>query len=721
MESKHPQKWNYSLSRFFGLPGGDDEFLLAQNSWLGIAASTSILALIAMIVYACMGHKLLAYMMAGLCAYFLVSGGLYLRIRRHAEQFFIAAEVFKMLFSFAAVLVTGGIMNSGGLVFIGFAGIYFALVFPDPGKVRYLLLLYLFTLFLEALLQPCVTPLVWFSETQNLTLFVLYFMATAITLYFFLRIYIKERMRFRQLEAEKLRNLDATRSRFFTNISHEFRTPLMVILGMADQIRETPAPQASQASRLIQRNGKKLLRLVDQVLDLSRLEAGRLPVEYVQDDIVAELRYLLESFHSLAETKHIRLHFSSHPDEIVMDFDPEKLEHLVSNLLDNAIKYTPAGGEVRLEALQLAEVPATLDATQECLLLQVKDSGIGIPAQHLGRIFERYYQVGEWPVEGSGIGLALVKEYVRLLDGHIEVDSRPGEGSIFSVFLPIKNTAPRRVSLENFQTQQLQPEEKTPLSPAETTDGAHTRLLIIEDNPDVIHYLQHFLRNDYHLLTAFDGEQGIAMAIERVPDIIISDIMMPKSDGVEVCKTLKNDFRTNHIPIILLTAKTDVTSRIAGLEAGADAYLAKPFHRRELEVELKKLTVLRETLRRKYSHHLAQPLPSGPPKGLNERFLYDVQKCLERHYQDEEFGIPSLCSMTSVSRTQLHRKLMALTGQSASHFIRSFRLGKAHELLRTTRMTVGEVAYAVGFKDSYYFSRTFAQEYGHAPSEAREG
>lgn len=288
-------------------------------------------------------------------------------------------------------------------------------------------------------------------------------------------------------------------------------------------------------------------------------------------------------------------------------------------------------------------------------MLQVKDTGIGIPSQQLGRIFERFYQVGKWPVEGAGIGLSMVREYVRLLDGHIEVESRPGEGSVFSIFLPIKNTAPRRISNVKFQPEGTEAGEPEPLSQGSGKPASRPRLLIVEDNPDVEHYLQNFLFDDYDLITAFDGEEGIARAIERVPDIIISDIMMPKKDGVEVCKALKTDFRTNHIPIILLTAKTDVASRIAGLEAGADAYLPKPFHRRELEVELKKLTTLRETLKLKYGHSLTQPLPARPPKGLNERFLYDVRDCLERHYQDEAFGINELCSMTHVSRTQLHR------------------------------------------------------------------
>lgn len=714
--------WNRWLVRFIYAPGDDEEVLLTKNIWAGVVTSTFFLGLMVMAVYGCLGLYILVYLMAGFCAYLLTIMLVYLHIRKHAEEFFVATEIFKMLFAFAAVLITGGILHSGGFVFIGFAGIYFALLFPDPGKVRFLLLLYLTTVVLEALLQPYVTPLVQFSDAENLTLFVLYFIATAVTLYFFIRIYNRERMRFRKLEAEKLRSLDAARSHFFTNISHEFRTPLTVILGMADEIRATSAQKADYAAHLIQRNGKKLLRLVNQLLDLSKLEAGHLTAHYVQDDVVTELRYLLESFHSLAEAKNIRLHFSSQTHEIPMDFDLEKLEHLAGNLLENAVKYTPAGGEVWLKVERLAAVPSSLTATLEagpCLLLQIKDTGIGIPPEHLGRIFDRFYQVGEWPTEGSGIGLAMVREYVRLFGGHIEVDSRPGEGSVFSIYLPIKNTAPRRVSSNG--SPPLEAWKKVErFWPKSNTAASHPRLLIIEDNPDVIYYLQNFLHEDFDVKIAFDGERGIELAIEKIPDVIISDIMMPKKDGLEVCRVLKNDFRTNHIPIILLTAKTDVASRIAGLEAGADAYLAKPFNRQELEVELKKLTALRETLKRKFSHSLAQPLPPSPPKGLNERFLYDVQHCLEKHFPDEDFGIKELCSMTGVGRTQLHRKLMALTGQPASHFIRSFRLEKARELLRTTRMTVAEVAYAVGFKDSYYFSRTFSQEFGLSPSEARE-
>ncbi|MEK7253645.1 MAG: HAMP domain-containing sensor histidine kinase, partial [Bacteroidota bacterium] len=420
IKNKLPQNWSRLLTHLIYSPGESEEDSLSKNIYFGIASSTFILGIIALAVYWCLDLMSLVYLMAGFCAFFVVTVLLFLRSRKHAEQFFVGTEVFKILFGFAAVLITGGILRSGGFVFIGFGGIYFALVFPDLRKVRFLLILYLVTVTMEALLQPYVTPLVQFSETENLTLFVLYFILTVITLYFFIRIYTKERMRFRQLEAEKLRALDAARSHFFTNISHEFRTPLTVILGTAEQIRETAAKTTGSAARLIQRNGKKLLRLVDQLLDLSKLEAGHLSANYVQGDVVTELRYVLESYHSLAEAKNIRLHFSSNEDEIQMDFDPEKLEHLAGNLLDNAVKYTPGGGEVWLQIERLPTVPSYIPTRLEpgtCLLLRVKDTGIGIPPQHLGRIFDRFYQVGEWPTEGSGIGLAMVREYVRLFGG----------------------------------------------------------------------------------------------------------------------------------------------------------------------------------------------------------------------------------------------------------------------------------------------------------------
>lgn len=699
MGNTSPSKWEEWVMRLIVLPDDDEDTVIYKKVWCELASSAFILGATLLIVSLVNRFHALSILAGLFTLFFLFAGILSMRVKKHIDVFFYVSEIFKMLFSFCVVVVTGGIMQSGGLVLIGMAGIFFALVFPKPEKVWFLLILYLATITAEALLQPWLVPLVRFSASQNLILFVLTLSAIVLTMFSFIRTFFRERAQFRQQETQKLRELDAAKSHFFANISHEFRTPLTVIMGMADELREEPA-------RLIRRNSRKLLRLVDQLLDLSKLEAGTLPANYVQADIVMELKYLLESFHSLAEGKSIRLRFSSDRSECWMDIDPEKLENIAGNLIDNAIKYTPEGGEVHLHLETLPD---------KRLLIRVEDTGIGIPAGLHEKIFNRFYRIGEWPVEGAGIGLAIVREYVSLLNGEIEVASQEGTGTAFSVYLPIRQTARKKAAA----LPEPEPEERQP-APQETMQAAgKPSLLIIEDNPDVVHYLENLLRANYRLSVARDGEEGIRLALKQVPDVIISDIMMPKKDGIEVCQTLKNDIRTNHIPIILLTARADIASRISGLEAGADAYLAKPFNRQELEVELAKLVHIRELLRQKYTQ-TAVPAADGKPLGLNERFLRDVHQILERHYSDEDFSIKVLYSKIGMSRTQLHRKLVALTGVPASQTIRSFRLEKARELLLTTRMTIAEVAYAVGFSDPLYFSRVFSRQFGLSPSEARE-
>lgn len=697
MERTSPSKWEEWVARLIVLPGDDEETIISKKVWCELAFSALACGATLLIVSMANRFHALSILAGVFTLYFLVAGLLSFRVKRHITAFFYVSEVFKILFSFCAVVITGGILQSGGLVLVGMAGIFFALVFPKPEKVWFLLILYLGTLTAEVLLQPYLIPVVRFSPFLNLLLFVLTLSLIVLTLFSFLQTFFKERAKFRRLETGKLRALDAAKSHFFTNISHEFRTPLTVIMGMADQLPE-------EQSRPIRRHSRRLLRLVDQLLDLSRLEAGTLTTHYVQTEVVAEMKYLLESFHSLAQSKHISLGFSSDFDELWMDTDLEKLENIVVNLLDNAIKYTLEDGEV---SLHIEALPG------ESLLIRIKDTGIGIPSEHWDKIFDQFYRVGEWPVEGAGVGLAIVREYVKLLNGEIEMESREGKGTTFSVYLPVSQNAPRMAAAPKPAER-----EKAKMAFPQIPSGGKPQLLIIEDNPDVAHYLESLLQHQYQLSIAHDGEEGIGTALEEVPDIIISDIMMPKKDGIEVCKTLKNDIRTNHIPIILLTAKADPASRIAGLEAGADAYLAKPFNRTELEVELAKLLRLRETLKDKY-RHAPFPASNAAPVGLNERFLKDVYTCLEKHFQEETFGIQALHSMLGMSRTQLHRKLSALTGKPASQFIRSFRLEKAKHLLQTTRMTVSEVAYDVGFRDALYFSRAFSHEFGMPPSEAR--
>ncbi len=524
----------------------------------------------------------------------------------------------------------------------------------------------------------------------------------------------------------KLEALDREKSRFFTNISHEFRTPLTVISGMADSITGH-----EKAKKLIQRNTHNLLNLINQILDLRKLESGNLQTELIQDDIVRYLRYILESFHSLAEGKNIELRFSADPESILMDYDVEKMLRIISNLLSNAIKFTPKGGQVKLEVLEvlssrfyvLGQQLKTQNLKPKTLSLAVSDTGRGIPADQLPQIFDQFYQVDSSSTregEGTGIGLSLTHELVKLLGGEISVESELGKGSTFTLHLPITQEAPliaADISLPRPEI--LLTEEASPVALTELKEGDLPTLLLIEDNADVVEYLVTCLQGSYDLLVARDGQEGIETALEEVPDLIISDVMMPRKDGLEVCDTLKQDQRTSHIPIILLTAKADADSRISGLERGADAYLSKPFNKAELLVRIRKLIELRRMLQSRYA--AAGPLPPSEDIAVQQEdaFILKLQEIVAAHLDDETFKVPQLSEAMGLSRSQIHRKVTALTGRSLTRYVRLLRLQKAQEFLKTTDLNMSEVAYSVGFSSLSYFSRSFTEEFGVAPSEAR--
>ncbi|MCB9049585.1 MAG: helix-turn-helix domain-containing protein [Lewinellaceae bacterium] len=569
-------------------------------------------------------------------------------------------------------------------------------------------------------------------------------------------------------EARQYKELDDFKSRFYTNITHEFRTPLTIILGMAKKMKTDPQKWLDEGIHMIQRNGQSLLRLVNQMLDLSKLESGKLKLNPVQGDVIPYLRYIFESFYSYAEAEDIRLHFRSEPETLVMDYDPDQLMNIVSNLLSNAVKFTGKGGEVKFEVgSRKSERPPT----SHFLHLSIQDTGIGIPEEELPFIFDRFYSPTpspkrrEVPAEGpfeastcgdssplgggterafpsllggdrggldlaaAGIGLALVKELVKLMAGKIEVKSTVGEGSEFIVCLPIRREAPPIKSREwSIATPpfSLSPEDFQPKAPPETgSDGNRPTALIVEDNADVIRYLIFCLEGEYQLEVAQNGREGIDKALDLVPEIIVSDVMMPGIDGYELCDTLKRDIRTSHIPIVLLTAKADKDSRISGLRKGADAYLAKPFHEEELLARLSNLLELRRNLQKKYRSadflmDDREKAPEGPGHSLEEDFLRDFYHKVEEHLTDYDLDVSKLCRLMAMSRTQLYRKLIALTGMSANKFIRAVRLKKARELLRSTNLTIMEVAYDSGFNNANYFSRVFSEEFGMSPTEYRE-
>lgn len=536
------------------------------------------------------------------------------------------------------------------------------------------------------------------------------------------------RRRLATAEAQRLREMDQAKTRLYTNITHEFRTPLTVIMGMVDQIKKN-LPAAYQSAekvggylKMIRRNGQQLLDLVNQMLDLRKLETETFKLKPIQADILPFLHYICESFQSLAEIKQIRLVYYSEINEQVMDFDPEQLEKVLSNLLSNAIKFTPEGGKIVFHTT-LGESFNTLGVskTPRVLKIKIQDNGLGISPEHLPHLFDRFYQVDTSSTrqgEGTGIGLALVKELVDLMNGTIKVESELDKGTTFQMRLPISQEAPSAgLALTKKKSTDKVGEtatNKLPLAQSEEMPLC----LIVEDNADVAEYLFSCLKKDYRLEWAKDGVEGIEKAIELIPDILISDVMMPRKNGFELCNTLKQDERTSHIPIILLTAKATQSDRIEGLQYGADAYLVKPFDQMELEIRLQKLIQIRQQLQERYRNLDEETIQQQDAPDV--LFLRKLRQIVETHLDDEDFGPVPLCEALHLSRMQVHRKIKALTNLSTTLYIRKIRLKYACLLLQKTNHTVSEIAYQVGFRDPDYFSRVFLQEYDVSPSEFRK-
>lgn len=520
-------------------------------------------------------------------------------------------------------------------------------------------------------------------------------------------------------QAEKLKELDQFKSRLFTNISHEFRTPLTVILGILDQVEKKPNSWLKRGTQIIRRSSHNLLDLVNQMLELQKLESGSLKINWQLGNIVPLIQTIFEQFQAYAQSKVQQMEFINKVEELQMDFDEEKTLRIISNLLSNAIKYTPEGGQISLGIAVEKEPTLSPDS---CLLINVKDSGQGISKEELPHIFNRFYQADNHNSKmGTGIGLALTQDLVHLLGGKINVESTEGQGTHFQVFLPITQKAtPKPISNpENIQS--LVFGSNIAIQKKPTGASELPLALIIEDNQDIATYLQACLEGRYHTEFAYDGAAGIEVALEKIPDIIISDVMMPNKDGFQVCEFLKEDIRSSHIPIILLTAKSDVASRIAGLKRGADDYLAKPFHEEELLVRMQNLLKTRQRLQERYQDIYEAPLPKVKlaTPNVEDGFILKIQALFEEHILDPDFDLKLLSKELNLSRANFFRKVKALTGRTPAIYIRSLRLQKARQLLVSSDLPVKQIAYDVGFSDPAYFTKSYMTEFGENPSETR--
>lgn len=508
-------------------------------------------------------------------------------------------------------------------------------------------------------------------------------------------------MKIKEAQAESLIALDKAKSEFYSNITHEFRTPLTVILGLTDTIQGH-----DREKEVIKKNSQEVLDLVQQLLDISKAQAGMLQLKMIDDNIVLYLDYLVESFHALAEKKKITLQFSCKQEEIVMAYDREKIRFILSNLISNAIKFTPEGGKVHILVSQEGEE----------LILKVQDNGIGLSTEDQDRIFDRFYQVRKKDLAiqpGDGIGLALIRDLVNLMGGNIRVESMLGKGAIFTVCLPLQPHPKTQVTEAGLTWVQENTGQLLPILPPGTEN--EFVVLVIEDHADVAAYIERIVSPHFKVVKAFDGKVGWETAINLIPDIIISDVMMPQMDGYHLTEKLKNDPRTNHIPVILLTARAGQEDKLKGLAGGADAYLTKPFHEEEMRVRINKLIENRKQLQESFAKY------SGfkPSTKKQDPFLVSVLDILNQNYADEDFGIQELVSTLHLSRMQVHRKLKALTDLSTSQFINHFRLEKGKTLLGDNRLNISEVAYSCGFSDPGYFRKLFVKKYGQSPQAFR--
>ena len=709
----------------------------------------------------------------------------------------------------------------------------------------------------------------WWETKLAYTLYAFLFGVSLVGIWRFQtnRLKIKQALAMQRFEAEKLREVDQLKSRFFANISHEFRTPLTLIKGPLKQLlRGEFAGNVQETYKMMLRNSERLLILINQILDLSKLESGEVKIKASETDIVKYLKGMVLSFAPLADSKKVTLKFLPRENAMVGYIDRDKLEKIVTNLLSNAFKFTPEGGEITVGIDSVIPAQAGIQNVrwipdQGCsslassagvnsgedqkdtlkhgwspgqsrpwiphqvrddnlgqnkgkqkfghitppvppllrggsftpslakgrmgrvIQLSVTNTGPGISPAQLDKIFDRFYQVDSTYIkdsEGTGIGLALTKELVEVCRGEIGVKSERIEDNeeasqpphspfskrevaftTFTVLLPIgkesfkedeiiekitpldpplvrgEDEIPQKtkgetgfplrrgikgdVSLQHLSKEIEKSEDYSVLKEIKSdTNKSAPLLLIVEDNPDVTAYISSFMNNEYRILTAENGKEGLKKTIDKYPDLVISDVMMPEMDGFELCKKIKTDERISHIPVILLTAKADLDSKIEGLEFGADDYVTKPFEARELLIRSKNLIEQRKKLREKFSLLMDLNPEDIAASSMDEQLLQRLLSIFEDHMEEPDFSTEDLAREIGISRMHLNRKIQALTNLSTNAFIRTLRLQRAAKLLTNDSGTVSEVAYRVGFNNLSYFSKAFRRHFGKLPSEFTE-
>ena len=552
-------------------------------------------------------------------------------------------------------------------------------------------------------------------------------MIYALVRFFINREKIKNELVLERVNARKLHEIDMMKLKFFTNISHEIRTPLTLILGPLEKMLDKPDldTQTKTNLELMRRNAGNLNKLVNQLLDFRKLQTGNLKLNLTEADIVEFIRNIVNSFNDFAIEKQVKLRFNTLKQHLFVSFDPDKIEKIMNNLLSNAFKFTDHGGLINVNISLIFGADdddfSEADKEKQFIEISVKDSGRGIEPSHLDKIFHRFFQAdNDENNAGFGIGLSLVKELVTLHKGKIFVTSKPGKGTRFTIRIPYQTSVHDVAAIPESQSEQRKPEEIRSFKniTEELAENINLRImLVVDDNQDVRQFIAANFSESFHIIEARNGEEGWNLALKTIPDIVLSDIIMPETDGFELCKRLKNDERTSHIPVLLLTALHAKDHELKGITMGADDYITKPFDLSVLQAKVENMLSIRDSLRGKYAGIMVLEPTKVILASPDERFLQKAIEVIEQNIADSELDIESFSLKVGVSRMQLYRKLHVLTNMTVKEFIRHIRLKRAAQMLEQEKLNVSEVAYAVGFKDLSHFRKNFKQEFGMNATE----
>ncbi|MBN2165995.1 MAG: response regulator [Marinilabiliaceae bacterium] len=579
--------------------------------------------------------------------------------------------------------------------------------------------------------KGCNSSGVWSLTTRSLTIiitppwwqtdlaYVSYFVFILLLLSFlYYRVKIRLKMRqdraLRKIKIEKDHELSNLKLQFFTNITHELRTPLSLILAPLEEMINDKRMQEyyRRNMELIKKNANRLLRLINQLMEFRKIENAKMDMHLQKANIIDLVNDIYDSFRSMAELKQMKFKINALQNPIFVDIDKEKLDRIMFNLLSNAFKFTEDGGEIIIN-IGVVDPLSTY-------YIEISDSGIGIPMSKTERIFERFYQIDDNNTGGTGgIGLYLTKAYVELHGGKIEVVKSKVEGSCFRIEMPI------HISLESdnvtYNNCQIADDPIDELLQSETeevlTQTSNPYILIAEDDIEMNEFLLNSLSDKYQVRTAFNGKDAFEMAVDSIPDLIILDIMMPGMDGLDACKMLKSDINTSHIPVLFLTAKTNIESELDGLKFGAIDYITKPFSMMALKLKIQNIFVYQQSLQAKFRKVGILEPESITLTSLDETFLADAVAAVDRNLDNPEFDVDNLSKEIGLSSNKTYRKIKALTGQTAKEFIRNQRLKVAVDLIVQNRRSISEIVYLVGFSTPSYFTKCFRELYGCTPKE----